>query len=178
MIHRGVVEKRGSMQGNLAGQWSEWYGHRRFVIAVIAISTILLVTLAAAIYSYVSAFTTVTHLSSIDIQTSLVKPTVKESQITISPSNPVTSTGSAGNESGANVNASISTNSNSTTPSVTVNGTPITVPDNGVTQQNITTDQGNVNVQVQSSSTTSDSTTSHSNLRVNLHSSSTTTDGN
>lgn len=163
------------MQGSM---FRQWYGGRRFTIAVVAIVTILLVTLGVAIYSYVSAFNAVTHLNAVDVQASLVQPSTAQSQIAAPTSDPVTSTDPATNESGAHVNASISTNSDSTTPSVTVNGTPIEVPENGSTQQQVTSNQGNVNVQVQSSSNTSDSTSNHSNLRVNLHSSSTTTGGN
>lgn len=162
------------MQGSV---FRQWYGTRRFMIAIIMIAIVLLVTLGVAIYSYISAFNAVTHLNAIDVQASLITPTATQDQITAPASDPVRSQ-PATNESGANVNASISTNSNSTTPSVTVNGTPVEVPSNGTTQQQISTDQGNVNVQVQSSSNTSDSTANNSNLRVTLHSSSTTSGGN
>lgn len=173
MIRRGVARKRGCMQGSV---FKQWYGSKRFTVGLILLVTVLLLTLGVAIYSYVAAYTAVTNYSALNLEASLIQPTQKQSELSSPSSDPVNNTSSVTNENGGSVDASISTNSNETPPSVVVNGTPITVPENGSTQQQVTSDDGTatVNVQVHSDSSTSDSSRTHSNLHLNLYSSSTT----
>jgi len=149
--------------------FKQWYGGRRFTVAVVAIVTILFVTLCVAIYSFINAVTTISNLSFATTQT-LITPAV-------SPENQTTSLDPTTNQIESSTSASTNEVNMKTTittgdePSVTVNGTPITLPDNGTVQQKITTDEGTANVNVQVHTNSSGTFTSHSSMKLRINAS-------
>ncbi len=149
--------------------FSGWQGNRRFVIAVIALVVVLVVTLGAAIYSYINAYNTMTTLGQVQVSSSPNSVTIIDSN-GVQTTTPIVSEGNTSpSESEATVKATITTNSNSES-SVVINGEKVEVPESGTVQQEVPTEEGGnatVNIQVNSSNAEDSETRSKLNIKYN-----------
>lgn len=157
------------MQGNV---FKQWYGNKRFTIVVIAIVTILVVTLGLAIYSYVAAYKTVINLGNVQAEVTTAPAPLQENidlpeNTTVEPASTTTE---------GSMKATISTNSDDA--KVVINGKTVEVPASGTIHQEIPTDDSTTKVNVQIHSDSSGNSKTKSNVKLRINSSSTNTGGN
>src|SRR5690606_1159746 len=156
----------GRMQGSV---FKAWYGSKRFTIAMTIIIVVLIVTLAVAIYSYISAFTALSNFSYTSLQASLLRTSSRSATAT-----PIErSSNSVSEENDSTMKTTGPSQTKSTR--VTVNGTPIPVPDKGDIHKEVESTDGTARVDIRIHSDTNGETKNHSNIRFNLHSSTTNT---